>query len=239
MEERKVRRYDFDSGYARAGLTLNEYITRTFGWMFAGLAVTFGVAAALSLSGLVYVLFMIPYALPVVTIAELAVVFIFSLGIRKRSVAATRLLFFVYAILNGVVFSAYFLFFGVVKLIAIFGLTALFFGAFALYGRFTKTDLSRLRPLILGGLIFLVIAGLLSIFVFSELLERIICMAGIVIFLCFTAFDVQKIKADYTYFYGNEELLQKASIFSALQLYLDFINLFLYLLRFFGRSNRN
>ena len=239
MEERNVRRYDFDSGYARAGLTLNEYIARTFGWMFAGLMVTFGVAVALSMSGWVSVLLQIPYALMTVSIAELAVVFIFSFGILKRSVAATRLLFFTYAILNGIVFSAYFLLFGVVKLVAIFGLTALFFGAFALYGRFTKTDLSRLRPLILGGLIFLLIAGLLSIFVFSELLERVICMAGIVVFLCFTAFDVQKIKANYTYFYGNEEILQKASIFSALQLYLDFVNLFLYLLRFFGRSSRN
>ena len=238
MEERNIRRYDFDSDYARAGLTLNEYIARTFGWMFLGLLATFAVAAALSISGYVYFVFAIPYALPVVTIAEFAVVIFFSTGILKRSVAATRTLFFAYAVLNGVVFSAYFFIFELYTLFAVFGLTALFFGAFALYGRFTKTDLSRLRPLLLGGLIFLVIAGLLSLFIDFSAMERVICMIGIVIFLCFTAYDVQKIRANYEYFYENDEILQKASIFSALQLYLDFINLFLYLLRFLGRNNR-
>lgn len=238
MEERNLRRYDFDSDYASAGLTLNEYITRTFGWMFLGLLATFAVAVALNLSEFVYYLFVIPYALPVVTIAELAVVIFFSTGILKRSVATTRTLFFAYAVLNGIVFSAYFIIFELYTLFIVFGLTALFFGTFALYGRFTKTDLSRLRPLLLGGLIFLLIAGLISMFVISDQLERIICMIGIVVFLCFTAYDVQKIKANYEYFYGNEEILQKASIFSALQLYLDFINLFLYLLRFLGRNNR-
>ena len=238
MEERNIRRYDFDSDYASAGLTLNEYIARTFGWMFLGLLATFAVAAALSLSGYVYYVFAIPYALPVVTIAEFAVVIFFSTSILKRSVAVTRTLFFAYAVLNGIVFSAYFILFELYSLFVIFGLTALFFGAFALYGRFTKTDLSRLRPLLLGGLIFLVIVGVLSLFVNFEPLERIICMIGIVVFLCFTAYDVQKIKANYEYFYGNDEILQKASIFSALQLYLDFINLFLYLLRFLGKNSR-
>ena len=239
MEERNVRRYDFDSDYARAELTLNEYIVRTFGWMFLGLLTTFAVAVALNLSRYVYYIFAIPYALPVVTIAEFAVVIFFSTGILKRSVAVTRTLFFAYAVLNGIVFSAYFVICDVANLIVIFGLTALFFGAFALYGRFTKTDLSRLRPLLIGGLIFLVIAGVLSLFVSFEPIERVICMVGIVVFLCFTAFDVQKIKANYAYFYGDGEILQKASIFSALQLYLDFINLFLYLLRFLGRNSRS
>ena len=238
MEERNIRRYDFDSEYAGASLTLNEYIARTFGWMFLGLLATFAVAAALSISGYVYYIFVIPYALPVVTIAEFAVVIFFSTGILKRSVAVTRTLFFAYAVLNGIVFSAYFIIFEMYSLFVIFGLTALFFGAFALYGRFTGSDLSRLRPLLLGGLIFLVIAGLLSLFIDFSAMERVICMVGIVVFLCFTAYDVQKIKANYAYFYGNDELLQKASIFSALQLDLDFINLFLYLLRFLGRNSR-
>ena len=70
-------------------------------------------------------------------------------------------------------------------------------------------------------------------------LERIVCMVGIVVFLCFTAYDTQKIKANYEYFYGDEAMLQKASIYSALQLYLDFINLFLYLLRFLGRGRNS
>lgn len=236
MEERNVNRFDFDSDYARAGLTLNQYVTQTFGWMFMGLMITFLLAAALALTSIVYYLFMIPYIMPILLIAELVVVLVMSTGILERSVGVTRTLFAVYSILNGIVFSVYFVAYDVINLIFIFGLTALFFGTFALYGRFTKTDLSKLRPLLIGGLIFLVIANLITMFIDLTSMERVICMVGIVVFLCFTAFDVQKIKANYEYFNGNEEMLQKASIYSALQLYLDFINLFLYLLRFLGRS---
>lgn len=236
MEERNLNRYDFDSGYAQGTLTLNQYMAQTFGWMFVGLMITFLLAAGLALTGGVYYMFSIPYIMTILLIAELSVVLFMSAGILKRSVATTRTLFAVYSILNGVVFSVYFVAFDVAKLIFIFGLTALFFGGFALYGRFTKTDLSGLRPLLVGGLIFLLLAGLLTLFIDMSSLERIICMVGIVVFLCFTAYDTQKIKANYEYFYGDEVMLQKASVFSALQLYLDFINLFLYLLRFLGRG---
>ena len=238
MEERNIRRYDFDSGYASAGLTLSQYIARTFGWMFVGLMVTFALAAAMAYTGAVRFLFTIPGISIILLIAELAVVLIMSSGVQKRSVGATRMLFLLYSVINGLVFSFYFVVYEVANLIFIFGITALFFGAFALYGRVTKADLSRMGPLLLGGLIFLIIAGLLTMFINFTALERIICMVGIVVFLCFTAYDTQKIKANYEYFYGNDEILQKASIFSALQLYLDFINLFLYLLRYFRKDNR-
>ncbi len=236
MEERNVNRYDFDSDYTRTSLTLNKYMAQTFGWMFVGLMITFLLAAVLAMSGLVFVFYSNPYIPMVLLIAELIVVLAMSAGILNRSVGVTRMLFAVYSMLNGVVFSVYFVAYQVTNLIFIFGLTALFFGAFALYGRMTKTDLSRLRPLLFGGLIFLLIAGLLTMFIDFSSLERGICMVGIVVFLCFTAYDVQKIKANYEYFCGDEVMLQKASIYSALQLYLDFINLFLYLLRFLGRS---
>lgn len=238
MEEQKLNRYDFDSSYAQSALTLNQYMARTFGWMFVGLMVTFALAAALAFTGMVYDLFSIPYVHYILLIAELAVVMIMSSNVQNRSVGTTRTLFVLYSILNGLVFSFYFAVFDVIRLVFIFALTALFFGGFALYGRFTKTDLSRLGPLLIGGLIFLVIANLLSLFINFTAMERVICMVGIVVFLCFTAYDTQKIKANYAYFYGDEAMLQKASIFSALQLYLDFINLFLYLLRFMGRGQR-
>lgn len=238
MEERNLNRYDFDSDYVKAELTLNQYVARTYGWMFVGLMITFVLAAALAYTGAVISLFSIPYLPMVLLIAELAVVLILSAGIQKRSVGVTRALFALYSVINGMVFSVYFVLYDVANLIFIFGLTALFFGAFALYGRFAKADLSRLRPLLVGGLIFLVIAGLLTMFINFTALERIVCMVGIVVFLCFTAYDNQKIKANYEYFYGDEVMLQKASIYSALQLYLDFINLFLYLLRFLGRNSR-
>ena len=212
MEERNINRYDFDSDYAKAHLTLNQYVARTYGWMFVGLMITFALAAVLAYTGTVFYLFSIPSLPIILLIAELAVVLILSAGIQKRPVGVTRMLFALYSLINGMVFSV--------------------------YGRFTKTDLSRLRPLLIGGLIFLLIAGLLMMFIDFSPLERIVCMVGIVVFLCFTAYDTQKIKANYEYFYGDEAMLQKASIYSALQLYLDFINLFLYLLRFLGRNSR-
>lgn len=238
MEERNLNRYEFDSDYAKAELTLNQYVARTYGWMFVGLMITFVLAAALAYTGAVRYLFSNPYLPMFLLIAEVAVVLILSTGIQKRPVGVTRILFAVYSLLNGMVFSVYFVLYDVANLIYIFGLTALFFGVFALYGRFAKTDLSRLRPLLIGGLLFLVIAGLLTLFINFTALERIVCMVGIVVFLCFTAYDNQKIRANYEYFYGDQVMLQKASIYSALQLYLDFINLFLYLLRFLGRGNR-
>ena len=197
MEERNMRRYDFDSDYAGAVLTLNEYIARTFGWMFLGLMVTFALAAAMAYTGAVLYLAAVPGIPMILLIAELAVVLILSSGVQKRSVGVTRMLFLLYAVLNGLVFSFYFVVYDVANLIFIFGITALFFGAFALYGRFTRTDLSRMGPLLLGGLIFLVIAGLLTMFINFTALERVVCMVGIVVFLCFTAYDTQKIKANY------------------------------------------
>ena len=229
---------EFDSSYAKGGgVTLNLYMSRTFGWMFLGLMVTFALAWYMAASGLVIRLLMTtPSILMILLVAEIAVVLVFSARLHKQSVHVSRGLFFIYSILNGVVFSVYFVAFDVAALILVFGLTALFFGGFALYGRFTHTDLSRLRPLIFGGLIFLVVAAILSMFINMTALERIICMVGIVIFLCFTAYDNQKIKANYQYFYHDAALLQKASIYSAMELYLDFINLFLYLLRFLGKA---
>ena len=165
MEERNVNRYDFDSDYTRTSLTLNKYMAQTFGWMFVGLMITFLLAAVLAMSGLVFVFYSNPYIPMVLLIAELIVVLAMSAGILNRSVGVTRMLFAVYSMLNGVVFSVYFVAYQVTNLIFIFGLTALFFGAFALYGRMTKTDLSRLRPLRFGGLIFLLIAGLLTMFI--------------------------------------------------------------------------
>lgn len=228
---------EFDSSYAAGGLTLNRYISRTFGWMFLGLLVTFALAWYMASSGLVIrLLVTTPSILMLLLVAEVAVVLVFSARLHKQSVNVSRILFFVYSILNGVVFSVYFVAFDVAALVLIFGLTALFFGAFALYGRFTHTDLSRLRPHIFGGLIFLVISSLVLMLFNISALERLVCMVGIVIFLCATAYDTQKIKKNYEYFSHDVALLERASIYSALQLYLDFINLFLYLLRFLGVS---
>lgn len=238
MDENRYQQYSFDSDYANTGMSLNRYITKTFAWMFLGLLITFALGWFLAATGAVYYLLAIPAMAMLLFLAELVVVMVLSFRAHKQSVNTSRMLFLAYSLLNGLVFSFYFAAFEVGNLIAVFGLTALFFGGFALYGRFTRNDLSRLRPLLVGGVIFLIIAAVLSFFINMTALERSICMAGIVIFLCFTAYDTQKIKANYEYYSQDPEMLSKASIYSALELYLDFINLFLYLFRFLGRSKR-
>lgn len=139
--------------------------------------------------------------------------------------------------LFGFTMSMYLYIFEFGSLIFVFLATAAYFAVLAAYGYFTKADLTRLRPILFTGLVFLFVFALVSLFIpgFTAL-DRIFCLAGIAIFLGYTAYDTQKIKAYYNYYAGYPDMLEKASIFSALQLYLDFINLFLYLLRFLGKS---
>ena len=220
--------------------SLPSYTAKTFLWMFLGLLTTFGVAVGGYVSGIIiYAFLSIPAFHMIILVAELAVVLVLSARIHKLSVPMATVLFFAYAALTGVVFSTLFWIFDLSSLVLVFAVTALYFGALSLFGYFTKTDLTRLRPILMGGLIFLVLFGLLSLFLpsFSGL-ERLYCLAGIAIFLGLTAYDTQRIR-DYYFAYAHDgQMAQKASIFSALQLYLDFINLFLYLLRFMGKGKR-
>lgn len=147
---------------------------------------------------------------------------------------------FATAVLTGLTFSVYFIIFDVQSLTLAFAATALYFGGMAVFGYVTNMDLSRIRPILVGGLIFLIIMNLLMLFIPGlEAADRVLCTIGVVIFLAYTAYDTQKIRTFYGAYQGDETMLKKASIYSALALYLDFINLFLYLLRLFGKNRKN
>lgn len=216
--------------------SLGRYTAKAFLWMFAGLLVTFCVAL-LSYGTLLFVyIFQVPYAPIVLAVAEVVVVLFLVGRIHKISVGKARGLFLFYAVLNGVVFSTYFVLFDLPSLVLVFGATALYFGGMAVFGYCTKVDLSRLRNVLFGGVIFLLIFGVLSMLIPGlEMMDRLVCLLGVAIFLALTAYDTQKIKNFYTAYQGDEVMLKKASIFSALNLYLDFINIFIYLLRILGR----
>ncbi len=218
--------------------SIGNYTAKTFGWMFAGLIITFLIALFGYATGAVLYVFAVPYLYLILGIAELLLVIFLSARIQKLSVGAARALFFTYAALNGVVFSAYFLIYEIADLILVFGATALFFGVMAAIGYFTKSDLSRLRNFLVGGTIFLLVFWIFAMFIDLSQFSTIACTLGIFIFLVFTAYDTQKIRAYHAYYSQSPDMLAKASIFSALELYLDFINLFLYLIRVIGR-NRN
>lgn len=231
-----------EQGQSYTGLSLGRYTARTFLMMFLGLLVTFLTAIFFSMTRmgvtvLVYGLTLIPYFHIVLLVAQLVVVIAMSAMLHKMSPTAATVCFFIYAILTGMTFTFYFLIFDLVSLILVFAATALYFGGMAVFGAVTKIDLSRIRTILVGGLIFLILFNVLMLFIPGlAVADRVMCTVGVVIFLAFTAYDTQKIKTFYNAFQGDEAMLKKASVISALELYLDFINLFLYLLRIFGKK---
>lgn len=229
--------YEFDRGYASSrGDTLGQYTAKTFLWMMLGLLVTFGVAVGCWVTNAtIYSLVYIPAVHIIALIAPIVLSLVFVHRIEKMSVGVAISIFVAYAAILGFTMSIYLLIYDLTALVLCFLLTAVYFGVLAAYGFFTKRDLSGLRTILISGAVFLLVFWVLSLFIPGVMMfERIICMIGIAVFLGFTAYDTQKIRAFYSYYSASPDMLAKASIFSALQLYLDFINLFLYLLRFLG-----
>lgn len=234
---------DRDYGAPSGVITEEQYTTRTFLWMMLGLMITFGVAILGWMTNLTQYLYaaspLVPIALGLVT---LFMVITFSGRIEKMSVSSAQTLFVVFSIVMGITVSSWLYLFQLLSVVLIFLMTALYFGALAAYGHFTSRSLAGYRPILLSGLVFLVVFGLvvfgiLSLFIPGlSALESVYCLIGIAIFLGYTAYDTQRIREFYYYYSGYPDMMEKASIFSALQLYMDFINLFLYLLRFLGRQ---
>ena len=215
--------------------TLSNYTAKTFLWMFAGLLVTFGVSLAAYVSNLAYFLFQSSFMFIGLAVLEVVLVVALAARVHTMSVASARALFFVYAAVNGIVFSSYLWLYDMGTVLMAFAAAALYFGAMAAYGYLTKRDLTSWRTPLLFGLIALLVVSVFGMFFLSG--DSILfSVVGIIIFSCYTAYDTQKIKAAYFAYAGNEAMAKKASIFAALQLYLDFINLFLYLLRIFARN---
>ena len=168
-------------------------------------------------------------------IAELAVVFYLSARINSISFTKATVMFIIYSILNGATLASIFLVYTMSSIASTFFVAAGTFGVMALYGYVTKSDLTRIGNICLMALIGLIIATLVSMFWQNSMLQMIITYAGVILFVGLTAYDSQKIKRLLTAD-GIEvtEETQKIALLGALTLYLDFINLFLYLLRLLG-----
>lgn len=221
--------------------TLNQYMTRTFVWMFAGLLVTFAVGIGTLASPLIYLLVNSGLYF-ILCIAELVMVVVLSARIDKLQPSTATALFFGYAVLNGLNLSVIFAVYAFSTLVLAFLVGALYFGIMAVYGATTKKDLSSWGPMLMGGLVTLLVVGLLGGLLMMFLpgafgtLDLILCAISLVVFMAFTAYDVQKLKYYYTCFGGDAAMLHKSSIIGALSLYLDYINIFLYVLRILGRN---
>ena len=223
--------------------TLSEFMSKSFGWMFAGLLVTFAVGIGAVMTGLIYPL--INSGLFILTsIAELVLVFTLSARVQKLQPSTATGIFFGYAVLNGLNLSAIFLVYDYRNLILAFLVGAVYFGVMAVYGNVTNRDLTGWGPKLLGGLIALIVCslvgGLFAAFGMSfGVMDLVFCAVGLLIFMGLTAYDTQMLKYYYSYFGGDAAMLHKASIIGALNLYLDFINIFLYILRMLGRRSND
>ncbi|HHY63808.1 MAG TPA: Bax inhibitor-1/YccA family protein [Clostridiaceae bacterium] len=215
---------------------MNAYISRVFGWMFIGLLASGAVAYLVSTNmNIVRFIFGNRILLFGLMIAEVVLVAVLSSRITRLSYGAAVGMFLVYAALNGITLSVIFLAFSQQTIATAFVVTAATFGAMCIYGYVTRTDLTRFRNILLMGLIGLLILSLVNLFLNSSRVEWTICIISLFVFLGLTAYDMQKLKAYYFGSEGDMVLRKNLGIIGALSIYLDFINLFLTILRLADR----
>ena len=243
------------AGYDTAALDagLRAYMLRVYNWMASGLVLTGLVAYAIfavpALHALFYTtrmdaagnLVQAPTALSYIAIfAPLAFVLVISFGINKLSTTAVQSLFWAFCAVMGASLTTIFLVYTGTSIAEVFFITAGTFGATSLYGYTTGRNLASMGSFMMMGLIGIILASVVNIFLHSPAIQFAISILGVLIFTGLTAYDTQRIKADYVQFGGayGPDMAGKRSVYDALQLYLNFINLFMFLLQLFGQRNQ-
>ena len=236
---------NYNENYNSTQVLSNTFVANVFMWMFAALGIT---ALTAYLFGTTPDLMMSMFSVRadgsaslnllgwIVMLAPLIIVFVMSFGMEKMKASTMIILYLVYSVLMGMSLGFIFLAYTGASIAKTFVITAGMFGLMAFLGYTTKTDLTKMGSILLMGLFGIIFATVVNMFMHSESLDYIISIVGVIIFTGLTAYDVQKIKEIGMMGMDNNETMTKISIQAALSLYLDFINLFLYLLRFFGRS---
>jgi uncharacterized protein len=212
------------------------FVTRVFTWMTWGLLLTAVVAAGVaSIDGLARQIVGNGAIFIVLVIAELGLVVAISAGINRLSAGTAAGLFLLYSAVNGLTLSIVFLAFTAASITTTFLVTAGMFGATAAWGFLTNRDLSGLGSILVMGLVGLILASIVNLFFASSGLDWLLTYAGIAVFIGLTAYDMQKVRRVGAAMGGESEAAKKAAVVGALALYLDFINLFLLLLRLLER----
>ncbi len=214
---------------------LRSYMLAIYNYMGLGLAITGLTAFVVATSPpLMAAIFGTPLKW-VVMLAPLAFVFFLSARVSRMSVSAAQLTFWAFAIVMGLSMASIFLVFTGTSIARVFFITAATFGAVSLYGYTTKRDLSQFGSFLIMGLIGIVIASLVNLFLGSSALQFAISVIGVLVFTGLTAWDTQRLKEEYVAS-ATGELVAKQAIMGALSLYLNFINLFMMLLQLFGQN---
>jgi len=211
------------------------YLTKVYNWMAVALLVT-GLVAYFTAGSEQLIQAIVGNRILFfgLIIGEIALVGYISARIQKISSYNATLLFLLYAVLNGLTLAVIFLIYTSESISSTFIITAGTFGTMSLYGYYTKKDLTKIGNLAFMALIGIIIASVVNMFMNSEMMSWIISYLGVAIFVALTAYDTQKLKRIAMNGFENEESMEKSAILGALTLYLDFINLFLFLLRIFG-----
>ena len=223
----KISRAEIDVG-------LRQFLLGVYNYMASGLALTGFVAYGAAETGFYAALVKTPLLFWGVVLAPLALVLLLSFRIEKMSLGAAQASFWAYAGLVGLSLSGIFLIYTGTSIARTFFITAATFLAMSLYGYTTRTDLSRFGSFLLMGLIGIIIASLVNMFLASSALQLAISVIGVIAFVGLTAYDTQRIKDGYFEVMGDATATAKAAIMGALNLYLDFINMFVMMLQLFG-----
>jgi hypothetical protein len=220
-------------GHAVDDAELRDFMRRVYGYMASGLAVTGVVAYAAAASGFYQAIADSPI-LWLVMLAPLGFVLVLGFGIGRMSADIAQAVFWIYAAVMGLSLGGIFLVFTGASIARVFFITAATFAAMSLYGTTTRTDLSRAGSFLMMGLIGIVIASLVNIFIGSDALHFAISVIGVIVFVGLTTWDTQRIR--HLVFAGDPgDTVRKKAILGALTLYLDFINLFMLLMQLLGQ----
>lgn len=227
-----------DQAEGHRTLAFPALMRKVYIWMAMALAITgvtaFGVASSPNLLALIFSSKLLFFGL---IIAELALVILLTARLQKLSLTTATLVFVLFAVINGVTLSSIFVIYTMASIAQTFFICSATFGVMAVYGYTTKRDLSSMGKLLFMALIGLIIATVVNIFMRSSGLDMAISYIGVLVFVGLTAWDTQKIKLMLANAEDMGEGAQKIALIGALSLYLDFINLFIYLLRIFGRRD--
>lgn len=221
--------------------TVRSFMAGVFTWMFIALAITAAVSYYVALTPAIMQLMITTTGLSIfgwiVMLAPIGFVLLMSFRFQKLSAMTLTLLFIVYSVLVGLSLSFIFLAYTMGSIATTFVVTSLTFGVMAIAGYTTKTDLTKFGSILMMGLVGIIIASVMNFFLKSDSMQYVISFIGVLVFTGLTAYDVQKLKKMGSEMTAGQESTRKYTIMGALSLYLDFINLFLFLLRFLGRRN--
>src|ERR1700731_1773013 len=198
-----------------------------------GVEVPARIANNMYLTSIGYTMFVSPVKW-IVILAPLAIVFGLSFGVERLRPAMARLLFWIFAALMGLSLGSIFMVYTHTSIVRVFFITAASFGALSLWGYTTQRDLSGMGSFLLMGLFGVILASLVNVFVASTLLQWTISVIGVLVFAGLTAYDTQRLKAEYMYGAMDGDVMERSAIMGALSLYLDFLNLFTMLLSLLG-----